>query len=180
MTLRDYLNADWKQLYAFAGREAPRRGWLSNFSPRFAPVFFIRLAQRAYQKGWPRLAKLCALFNYVVFSLEVPTRLEIGSGLVLPHPTGTILGACSIGSNVTIYQQVTLGAKFADFDYVAEKRPLICDGAVITAGAKVLGSIRIGVNAIVGANAVVLVDVPDECIAIGVPATIRHRTQSER
>lgn len=177
MKLREYLDADWTQLYAFATQTAPRRGFASNFSPRFASVFLIRLAQRAHEKGWPRLAKLPALLNFVVFGIEVPARLRIGPGLVIPHPNGTILGAREIGRNVTIYQQVTLGAKLADFEYVPERRPLVCDGAIITAGAKILGPVRIGVNAVIGANAVVLIDVPDDSVATGVPAKIRGKVE---
>ena len=180
MKLRDYLDADWAQLYAFADQAAPRRQFVSNFSPRFAPVFFIRLAQRAHEKGWGRIAKVPALLNFVVFGIEVPVRLRIGPGLVIPHPVGTILGAREIGRNVTIYQQVTLGAKLADFDYVPELRPLVCDGAIITAGAKIIGPVRIGVNAIVGANAVVLGDVPDDSIAMGVPAKVRSKAGQDQ
>jgi serine O-acetyltransferase len=173
--LREYLDADWAQLYAFAKQSAPRRSVVSNFSPRFAPVYFIRLAQRLHEKGWARFAKLPALVNFVVFGIEVPARLQIGPGLVIPHPNGTILGAREIGRNVTIYQQVTLGAKLADFEYVPERRPLVCDGAIITAGAKILGPVRIGVNAVIGANAVVLIDVPDDSVATGVPAKLRSK-----
>jgi serine O-acetyltransferase len=175
--LREYLDADWAQLYAFAKQSAPRRSVVSNFSPRFAPVYFIRLAQRLHEKGWARFAKLPALVNFVVFGIEVPARLQIGPGLVIPHPNGTILGAREIGRNVTIYQQVTLGAKLADFEYVPERRPLVCDGAIITAGAKILGPVRIGVNAVIGANAVVLIDVPDDSVATGVPAKLRSKAR---
>lgn len=173
MKLRDYLDADWRRLHDFAGMPAPRRRFSSNFSPRFAPVYLIRVAQRLYQKGHRRSAKLAGLLNFVIFGLEAPARLEIGPGLVIPHSFGTILGAARIGSNVTIYQQVTLGAKTADFQYDPEKRPIVGDGAMITAGAKIIGPVRLGANCVIGANAVVLEDVPDGALAAGVPATIR-------
>lgn len=168
--LRDYLDADWSRLFEFAGRTAPRRSFRSNFTPRFAPILLIRLAQRSYAKGYRRVASLFSLVNFLVFGLEVPARLSIGKGLVIPHTIGTILGAGHIGSNVTIYQQVTLGAKLADFEYDPAQRPRIEDGALITAGAKIIGPVRIGLFAVVGANAVVLNDVPDYHLAVGVPA----------
>jgi serine O-acetyltransferase len=170
MRLRDYLDADWRRLFEFAKQPAPRRSTLSAFSPRFAPVVLIRIAQRCHAKGFYRLAKMFSLINFLIFGLEVPARLQIGPGLVVPHTVGTILGAGHIGENVTIYQQVTLGAKLADFEYDETQRPHVEDGALITAGAKVIGPVRIGRGAVVGANAVVLEDVPDYHLAVGVPA----------
>lgn len=170
--LRDYLDSDWSRLFEFSGHAAPRRSLFSVFSPRFAPVALIRLAYCCNRSGLPRIAKFFSFLNLVIFGLEVPARLMIGPGLVMPHTVGTILGAGYIGANVTLYQQVTLGAKIADFDYDVSKRPHIEDGAIITAGAKIIGPVRIGVGAIVGANAVVLADVPDNHLAVGVPARI--------
>jgi serine O-acetyltransferase len=129
-----------------------------------------------HARGWRVAAKLITLANFVVFGIEVPPRLQIGPGLVIPHTHGTILGAGWIGRNVTIYQQVTLGAKLADFAFDVSKRPHVCDGVIITAGAKILGPVRLGERAIVGANAVVLRDVPPDAVAVGVPARILSRT----
>lgn len=171
--LRDYLDADWARLHEFGGQPSHPRRWRDNFSPRFAPVFLLRIAQRLHQKKARRLAKAFSFLNFLIFGLEVPARLEIGPGLVLPHTHGTILGARRIGRNVTIYQQVTLGAKIADFAYDPEQRPDVADGALITAGAKIIGPVRIGKNAYVGANAVVISDVPDGHLAVGVPASSR-------
>lgn len=169
------VDADWQQLCIFSGLAATRRPRTSFVHPRFAPVYIIRLAQRCHNKGWPRLAKVFSLVNVLLFTLEVPSRLEIGPGLVIPHPFGTILGAGRIGANVTIYQQVTLGATLADFSFDTESRPVVEDDVIITAGAKILGSVRLGRGSIIGANAVVLKDVPPNSIAVGVPATIKPK-----
>jgi serine O-acetyltransferase len=174
MKLRDYLDADWARLHEFAEMPPRRRRFSSNFSARFAPVFLIRVAQRLHCRGFRRSAKCVARINFVVFGLEVPCTLEIGPGLVIPHTVGTILGAGHIGANVTIYQQVTLGAKTADFQYDPAKRPHVCDGVMITAGAKVIGPVRLGTGCVIGANAVVLEDVPDGALAAGVPAVVRR------
>lgn len=179
MKIRDYLERDWERLHEFAEIRTPKRHISSNFSPRFAPVFLIRIAQCLHRKGYVRLAKTVGLLNFLLFGIEVPARVEIGPGLVIPHSVGTILGASRIGSNVTIYQQVTLGAKTADFAFDPNKRPVVCDGVMITAGAKVIGPVRLGTNCIVGANAVVLADVPDQAVAIGVPARILEKRVSE-
>jgi len=168
--LLELLDADWARLSALAGSPARPRRFLHSFSSRFAPVVFIRLAQCLHSAGWSRLAKLSALFNFVLFGIEVPPRMPIGPGLVLMHTQGTVLGASSIGSDVTIYHQVTLGARYLDFAYLLSQRPVIEDNVVISAGAKVLGGLTLGRGCVVGANAVVLKDVPPEYLAVGVPA----------
>jgi serine O-acetyltransferase len=115
--LSELLDADWARLNALAGAPPRRRRLLHAFSPRFVPVALVRAAQCLHAAGWSRLAKLIALVNFVLFGIEIPPRLPIGSGLVLMHTQGTVLGAASIGANVTVYQQVTVGAREMDFPY---------------------------------------------------------------
>lgn len=179
MRLRALLDADWAQMCVFSGQPQTARPRFSFLHPRFAPVYNLRLAQRSYNKGWTRLAKLFSLMNVLLFGFEVPTRLEIGPGLVIPHPFGTILGAGRIGSNVTIYQQVTLGATLADYNFDISVRPLVEDNVVITAGAKILGAVKLGEGCVIGANAVVLKDVPPHCVAVGVPAVNKPKKAKE-
>ncbi|MBK9080237.1 MAG: serine acetyltransferase [Hyphomicrobium sp.] len=171
-TRRELLDADWMRLCEFSGAPLRPRRWTDNFSPRFASVYLVRAAHALNGTRLAPLAKVCSLVNFVVFGIEVPPRLAIGPGLVLPHTQGTVIGAGFIGSNVTIYQQVTLGAKLADFGYDVAKRPHVEDGVIITAGAKILGPVRLGAGCIVGANAVVLSDVPPKAVAVGVPARV--------
>jgi len=168
--LSSILDADWARLAHLSGAALRRRRFRHAFSPRFAPVTLIRLAHVLHAAGWSRLAKLPALANFVVFGIEVPPRLEIGPGLVLMHTQGTVLGAARIGANVTLYQQVTLGAKVMDFAYTPALRPVVEDEVVVSAGAKVLGGLTLASRSVVGANAVVLEDVPADHLAVGVPA----------
>jgi len=168
--LSEYLNSDWARLTKLSGARYSKRRLWHSCSPRFAPVFLVRVAQRLHEKGWRRLAKLPALFNFCFFGLEVPPRMPIGRGLVIMHTQGTVLGAVAIGSNVTIYHQVTLGARELDFAYTLSMRPIVEDEVILGVGAKVLGGIVLGKACVVGANAVVLKDVPPENVAIGVPA----------
>jgi len=174
-SLKQTLDADWARLGELSGRPPVPRRWTHHFSPRFAPVSLVRQAHALHRRGWPRLAKLVQLVNFVVFGLEVPATLEIGAGLVLPHTQGTVLGGASIGANVTIFHQVTLGASTLDVAYTLSLRPIVEDGATLSAGAKVLGPVRLGRGCVVGANAVVLADVPAGCLAVGVPARIVAR-----
>lgn len=172
MTLLELLDADWDRLEALSNDHPRPRGWLSGLTPRFAPICLLRAAQTLHTGGWLRTAKLFSLLNVILFGLEVPARLSIGPGLIIAHTYGTILGAATIGANVTIYQQVTLGATEADFKFDASKRPVVEDNVIIAAGAKVLGRVRLGAGCTVGANAVVLNDVPPGLLAVGVPARI--------
>ncbi len=180
MPLRETLDADWARLAELARQPPAARRWVHHFSPRFAPVSLVRHAHALHRRGWRRLAKLVQLFNFVVFGLEVPASLEIGDGLVIAHTQGTILGGASIGRNVTIFQQVTLGATAIDFGYDPALRPVVEDGVTIAAGAKVLGAVRLGRDCVVGANAVVLADVPAGSLAVGVPARIVAPNESAR
>jgi serine O-acetyltransferase len=176
LRLHALLDEDWRRLLEFSGQPLRPRRWRDGFSPRFASVALIRYAQRLHARGFRRLAKSASLVNFIIFGIEVPPRLAIGPGLVIPHTHGTIIGAGHVGRNVTIYQQVTLGAKLADFNFDLAQRPHICDRVIITAGAKILGPVRIGEGAVIGANAVVLCDVPPMSVAVGIPARILKRT----
>lgn len=171
----ELLDADWARLARLLGQDNPRRGFGSSFSPRFLPVVLIRLAHSLGARGWRRTADLMRFLNMVLFGLEVPTRLEIGAGLILPHTQGTVLGAARIGNNVTIFHQVTLGASTADYGYDSRLRPVVEDDVTLSVGAKVLGAVTLGKGCVVGANAVVLRDVPPGCLAVGVPARIIAR-----
>ena len=97
---------------------------------------------------------------------------DIGPGLYLHHAFATIVAAEHIGANVVINQQVTIG--FTATDEGTLNTPTIEDGATISAGAKVIGKVRVGRDATVGANAVVTKDVPDGMVAVGVPAVARE------
>jgi serine O-acetyltransferase len=172
MKLGEVLDADWARLQLLSGAPSRRRSWTGCLSPRFAPVWLLRVAQRLHAVGWRRSAKPFSLLNVLLFGLEVPARLEIGPGLVLTHTYGTVLGASRIGANATIYHQVTLGAIEADFSFDPSKRPVVEDEVTLTAGAKVLGPVHLGRGCTVGANAVVLQNVPPGALAVGVPARI--------
>jgi len=174
VNLRTYLDADWDRLQAISSNAPQPRRWLSAMHPRFAPVTVLRYAQCLHAAGWTRLAKLFSLLNVVIFGIEVPAKLSIGPGLIITHANGIVLGPARIGCNATIYQQVTLGALEADF-FDPTSRPIIEDNVILAAGAKVLGPITVGSGCVIGANAVVLDDVPPNHLAVGVPARMTPR-----
>lgn len=145
---------------------------LGVFSPRLCPVILVRVAAWLAAHRLGPLGKLITIANLVIFGIEVSPRIPIGPGLFLPHTSGTVIGAARVGANVTIFQGVTLGAKELDMTFDASSRPVIEDGVVIGAGAKILGGVRIGAGARIGANAVVVTNVPAGAVAVGIPARI--------
>ncbi|WP_041741248.1 serine O-acetyltransferase [Collimonas fungivorans] len=176
MSLKAILIADLKRQYLIAGqlqRQATLFGVLkSSLSPRFMPVVLFRLSHWLFQRRLSPLAKIFGLMNFVLFGLEIAARCEIGPGLYFPHTQGTVIGANKIGENATIYHNVTFGAREIDLDYSASSRPDIGDNVIVGAGAKILGPVMVGNNARVGANAVVVEDVPAGATVVGIPARI--------
>lgn len=107
----------------------------------------------------------------VITSCEISPLAALEGGITIPHPKGIVIGkGCIIRSGATIYQHVTLGTKSGHGEN--EACPVIERGAKIYSGAVIAGGIRLGKNAVIGANAVVLSDVPDEKTAVGIPARI--------
>ena len=164
------LREDLRRYRAVIHGQATGKAWPALFSPRFAPVLLYRLAFAFEGCGLGFVAKIFSLCNFVIFGIEIADRCPIGPGFVLPHTQGTVIGASRVGTNVTIFQGVTLGARELDIAYNTESRPFIGDGVIIGAGAKVLGGVRLGDYSRVGANAVVLESVPAGALAAGVPA----------
>jgi serine O-acetyltransferase len=170
----ELLKKDLERWYFYEGQPQKKASALAVtkaiFSPRFAPVFLCRMAHALYKAGLTPLAKFASLLNFVIFGLEVTIRCEIGPGLVFPHTSGTVIGSVKIGSNALIYHNVTLGAQKMDVRLDPKTRPVIGDNVTIGAGAKVLGGIFVGNNAVIGANAVVTKSVPEGATMLGIPA----------
>lgn len=130
----------------------------------------IRDYQRIEQGGGLRrlLRGWCLLrhrFWSAVTGADIPLNSRLGGGLLLPHPTGVVIHPDAVvGPNCVIFQQVTLGT------LASGGTPVIGGHVDIGAGAKLLGPIRVGDHAVIGANAVVLTDVPAHHVAVGVPA----------
>lgn len=108
-----------------------------------------------------------------VYGIELPYSASVGRDVVIEHQGGIVIhGATVIGDGCIIRQNCTLGIRSLD---VLDAAPVLGRNVNVGAGAVILGSVRIGDGAAIGANAVVLADVPAGALAIGVPATIRLR-----
>jgi serine O-acetyltransferase len=130
----------------------------------------LRAQQCLYRAGYVRIAWVLRTVGIVLVGADFVPGMTIGTGLVLPHPVGLVMGnSVRIGDNVMIAQGVTLGVSDADPTSGGEV-PTICDGASVLANATVIGGVRVGTGARVGANSLVVADIPDYALAVGVPA----------
>jgi serine O-acetyltransferase len=103
---------------------------------------------------------------YFRYGLEMAPGADIGGGLYIAHPVGTVIMVSHMGENCSIVANVTIGLRNE------HKFPTIGDNVFIGAGARVLGDIRIGDGAKIGANAVVIHDVPAGATVVGIPARV--------
>lgn len=143
-------------------------------------LIYIRLGQMCHRRGWRRGEARCAYRLRRDFGCFVGFDAEIGPGLRLPHPNGIVIGhGVRIGARCRIYQQVTMGGARAG-DWQANNYPVIGDDVTVFAGAKLIGTVDVGDRAQIGANAVVLRDVPADHSAIGIPAQSRPKKVSGR
>jgi serine O-acetyltransferase len=124
------------------------------------------------RKPFSLLYKVLYKMVQILTGIELPCEVVVGPGFVIDHFGGIVIsGYARFGANCRIRNGVVVGLK----NVLYPCAPQIGDNVDIGAGAKVLGSIRIGNHVVIGANAVVLVDVPDHHIAVGVPAVVKPR-----
>jgi serine O-acetyltransferase len=127
-------------------------------------MFWFRLGSWFKKKGVPAVPGIIQRYLYRFFGLEIVVGDNIGGGLYIPHPIGTVITAEAIGENCSIIASATIGMR-NEWEF-----PTIGNNVFIGAGARVLGKVAIGDNAKIGANAVVLHDVPAGATAVGIPA----------
>lgn len=131
--------------------------------PAFRAVAWFRVGQWCKYKG-VRAAGYIQRMLMRKYGLEIAVHAPIGGGLYIPHPVGTVIMPERIGKNCSIIASVTIGMRNE------WKFPVFGDNVFIGAGARVLGGITIGDDAVIGANAVVIHDVPAATTVVGIPA----------
>lgn len=138
--------------------------------PGFHAVQMHRVAHFFFRKGFMLLARFISQLNRLLTGIEIHPGAKIGEGLFIDHGMGVVIGETTeIGNNVTLYQGVTLGGTGKE---KGKRHPTIGNNVVISTGAKVLGSIKIGDNVKIGAGSVVLRNVPSNCTVVGIPGKI--------
>jgi serine O-acetyltransferase len=137
-----------------------------------------RVAHWLWQQGRESLALFFQNRMSSEFGVDIHPAAELGHGIMLDHATGLVIGQTAVvGNNVSILQSVTLGGTGKD---EGDRHPKIGDGVLISAGAKILGNIRVGEGAKVGAGSVVLDEVPPHTTVAGVPAKVVGRPASDQ
>ncbi len=140
--------------------------------PGFQAIQFYRLAHWLWNIGFRFAGRLVSHLGRMITGIEIHPAAKIGKGLFIDHGMGVVIGETAIIENdVTLYHGVTLGG-VAPVDELDRKQrhPHIKNGVIIGAGAQLLGAIVVGQNARIGSNAVVVRDVPENSIMVGVPA----------
>ena len=137
---------------------------------------------RASHWLWNRGARLAARtlgeLTRILTGVDIHPGAILGSGLFIDHATGVVIGeTAEVGEDVTIYHGVTLGGSGRD---TGKRHPTIGDRVIIGAGAKVLGAIKIGEDSRIGANAVVVKEVPSSAVVVGVPGQVISRASQGR
>ncbi len=147
--------------------------WEVFLYPSFKAILRYRIAHRWYKRGHYFWARWLAQRTVRKTGIEIHPGAQIGKGLFIDHGAGVVIGETAIiGDNVTLYQGVTLGGTGKQ---QGKRHPTLGDNVMVSAGAKVLGSITIEENSKVGAGAVVLADVPANSTVVGVPGRVVKR-----
>jgi serine O-acetyltransferase len=163
------------------GVSAEAADWSRERKARFewAPSRSLLASIRDYQRllksrgvcawGLRRMAVLRHRWWSAITGADIPLNCKLGGGLLLPHPNGIVIHpAAEIGPNCLIFHQVTIGEDGSGV-------PTLEGHVDVGAGAKIIGRLRVGKHAKIGANAVVLDDVPAGTTAVGIPARIVRR-----
>ncbi|QQE88942.1 serine O-acetyltransferase [Azotobacter chroococcum] len=138
--------------------------------PGVHAIMLYRLAHRLWRAEWRYLARLLSFVARLVSNVDIHPGAVIGSRFFIDHGACVVIGeTAEIGRDVTLYHGVTLGGTSWR---KGKRHPTLGDGVLVGAGAKILGPITIGANARVGANSVVVQDVPEGCTVVGIPGKV--------
>ena len=154
---------------------ASSRLMVATSYPGFHSVVWFRLSHWLWRNKLEILARLVGNIGRFLTGVDIHPAATIGRGLVIDHAIGVVIGETAhIANNVTLYHNVTLGGIAPAVDSKAQKNikrhPTLLEGSIVGSGAQVLGPVTVGRNARVGANAVVVKDVPEGCTVVGIPA----------
>lgn len=141
--------------------------------PGIRALLLHRISHFFWNIGMPFIPRYLSEIARQLTGIEIHPGAEIGSDFFIDHGGGVVIGETSIvGNNVTIYQGVVLGGVSIES---VKRHPTLGNNVVVGTGAKLLGPIKIGDNVRIGANSVVVIDVPPNSVVVGVPGRIVSR-----
>jgi len=136
--------------------------------PGFQAILIYRLAHWFWVRKWRLTGRFLSHVGRVLTGIEIHPGAKIGRRLFIDHGMAVVIGeTAEIGDDVTLYQGVTLGGTSL---HSGKRHPTLGDGVIVGSGAQVLGSFTVGARARIGANAVVLAEVPPGATMVGIPA----------
>ena len=139
-------------------------------TPGIHAIMFHRVAHSLYNRKHFFTARLISQISRFLTGIEIHPGAQIGRRFFIDHGMGIVIGeTAEIGDDVMLFHQVTLGGTGKD---KGKRHPTVENNVIISAGVKVLGPIVIGENSKIGANAVVLHDIPKNATAVGIPAKV--------
>lgn len=169
------LKTFWQDVRAALGRDPAARHFLevALFYPGVHALWAHRVAHGLWRVGLKLPARGVSWAARFLTGIEIHPGATIGQGLFIDHGQGVVIGETTeIGTDVTLYQGVTLGGTTL---VKGKRHPTLADNVVVGAGSKVLGAVTIGERSRIGANAVVVKDVPSDAVVVGVPGEIIKR-----
>lgn len=138
--------------------------------PGIHAVLAHRIAHQMWRAGWRFPARILSFFARWWTNIDIHPGARIGRRFFIDHGAGVVIGeTAEVGDDVTLYHGVTLGG--TSWNKV-KRHPTLGDGVLVGAGAKILGPIEVGEHARIGANSVVIKDVPAGCTVVGIPGKV--------
>jgi serine O-acetyltransferase len=143
--------------------------------PGVHAIWGHRISHWLWNRGAKVAARAVGELTRILTGVEIHPGAILGTGLFIDHATGVVIGeTAEVGDDVTIFHGVTLGGTGRD---TGKRHPTIGDRVIIGAGAKILGPIKIGDDSRIGANSVVVKEVPSSSVVVGVPGQIISRAK---
>lgn len=138
--------------------------------PGVHALMIHRISHRLWRRGWRYSARFLSFIARMVSNVDIHPGATIGARFFIDHGAGVVIGETAvIGDDVTLYHGVTLGGTSWK---KGKRHPTLGNGVMVGAGAKILGNITLGDHSRVGANSVVVEDVPESCTVVGIPGKV--------
>ena len=169
--IRELLQEIKKDLEVYSKNDpAIEDKWDIFFSVSFRGLVWYRIYHKLYQRDHKLIAKYLYFRTRLKYQMDIHPKAEIEGGVMIDHGNGVVIGSTAfVGSGTIIYHGVTLGSRRI---MSGKRHPTICRNCFIGNHASILGNINIGNNVKIGANCVVLTDIPDNSTVVGIPGRI--------